>query len=250
MNPGMKRRVFIGSVAAGMPLLAGGALVAESAVPGAQHLHASDAGDPVFEQLLREMATVHNRARSGPRGEDARALAAQLRLVAVLGKTKELDDQIRRGISDLVARHGRDQVVHLPPDRPHMQQQLQQYGAEVDERAFTAPFAPDDATLSAGLAILEREGLTPTLERVAARLERLAPEFDERASPVVRVQDANYWQGYCSSIWGSYTEAQSFAGPICVVAKYVWFVEYGCAAAQLAALVLFFDWLWYCGYNA
>ena len=88
------RRVFVGSVAAGVPLLAGAGIKAfAQAGAAAPHNHpvAATAEDPVLRQLVREIAATHNAARARrPRGEDARALASQLRTLSVYAKQLDL----------------------------------------------------------------------------------------------------------------------------------------------------------------
>jgi hypothetical protein len=242
------RRMFVGSLAAAMPAAALWTTGVAAQGAAHAHLHGGDRiVDPVFEQLLREMAAVHNAARSGPRGEHARALAAHLRLVAAHGRANDLDGQVRSGVAELVAQHGRDGAMYLAPDRKQALEDLTRFGVKIDDQAFNYPFEPDYVMRSTALATLEREGLTPLFDRLAARLDRIAPELDNRLKQIVRIQDADYWEGYCTSMWGSYTEAQTFAGPVCAIANYLTFVSYACSAAQLAALVLFMAWAWNCG---
>jgi len=98
------RRVFVGSVAAGLPLLAGGAAVAQSSRGAAKGAaaKAEALSAKVLRQMAREQARAfHESKLGGARREHCRLAAANLRLVASL----ELDDLVRQGARKSAKEH-------------------------------------------------------------------------------------------------------------------------------------------------
>ena len=133
MRPEVGRRVFVGSVAAGLPLLASRtALLAQGGAMAHDH-GAIAAADPVIDQIVRQMALIHNSAQAGPRGTHARALASQLRMLTVYQRQQGIDDQARAAVKDMVDQQGRNALLYAEPDREMRRQAMQQYGFRPDE---------------------------------------------------------------------------------------------------------------------
>src|SRR5688572_23848088 len=224
METGMGRRVFVGSVVAGLPLLA--ASTSRSAAQSALHTaHAHldhTVPDPVLEHIVRQLAASHNGLRRQWTGEHVRAFAAQLRMLAVYGRTIDIDAQVKSGVAALVERDGRDGVLYADIDRDRMRAELKRYGALVDDRLLNTPLNLDHARRSAALDAFLASGVTPHWDRIASMLERLAPGLDRRVSNVVRVQtgyqDPEYWKGYCAELWEQYRETQFMATAMCAAA--------------------------------
>jgi hypothetical protein len=244
METGIGRRVFVGSVVAGLPLLAASSSrgAAQSALQTA-HTHLDPTiPDPVLEHIVRQLAAAHNGLRREQKGEHVRAFASQMRTLAVYGRTVEIDAQVKSGVSTLIERDGRDGVLYAEIDRERMWAELKRYGARADERVLSTPLRLDYDRRSAALNVLLASGLSNGWERTAATLERMAPELDRRFSTVVRVslQDAAYWEGYCKELWSQYQEAQLLAAALCASAALpivgAAFVPL-CVAHQLAALI-------------
>jgi hypothetical protein len=246
METRMGRRVFVGSVVAGLPLLAASTSrgAAQSALHTA-HAHLDNAvPDPVLEHIVRQLAAAHNNLRRERKGEHARAFASQLRTLAVYGRTVSIDAQVKSGVSTLVERDGRDGVLYTEIDRDRMRAELKRYGAQVDERLLNTPLDLDHARRSAALNLFLASGITPHWDRIATTLERLAPELDRRFSTVVRVQngfqDPEYWKGYCEELWAHYRETQFLAAALCASAALpivgAAFVPL-CVAHQVAATI-------------
>ena len=206
MDTSMGRRVFVGSVVAGLPLLASSSGRSFAQSGAAQtHVH-SGAGvvDPVLDHIARQLAFVYNSMRQDPRGEHVRAFASQLRTLAVYSRRIDLDAQLTSALHDLIERDGRDALLYREPDRDHLRAELKRYGLSIDNR-LSAPSNLDHAQRSAALASLLRGGVTGGWERMAAILERGAPEVDRRVIGLVRVSrqityDAAYWEGSCKEL--------------------------------------------------
>lgn len=240
----MGRRVFVGSVVAGLPLLAASTSrgAAQSALHTA-HTHLADTlPDPVIEHIVRQLAAAHNSLRREPKGEHARTCAAHLRTLAVYGRTIGIDAQVRGGVSALIERDGRDGVLYAEIDRERMRAELKRYGAQPDERVLNTPLSLDYSRRRAALDAFLASGITDSWDKTAATLERMAPELDRRFSTVVRVRqdDPAYWEGYCKEIWSQYQEAQLLAAALCASAALpivgTAFVPL-CIAHQMAALL-------------
>jgi hypothetical protein len=251
----MGRRVFVGSVVAGLPLLAlSTPRMAAQSGAGALHLHPDGiAADPVLEHICRQLAGLHNAIRRQPLGEHVRAAAAQLRTLAVYGRRIDVDAQMRAAVSALIERDGRDAVLYLERDLKSIRAKLKRFGAVPDERLLSVPNDLDYAARSAALDGLQRSGLTARWDRVATLLERGAPGIDRRPATIVRVRqdDADWWQGFCDQLWSEYKEVQLVSGAICGVALLpipIVQVAAGvlCVAQELAALILLIIYAGYC----
>lgn len=251
MKPEMGRRMFFGTMAAGLPLLAlwTPGLDAQGRAGTAPHDHggATVATDPVIDQLVKEIGRIHNTAPAGPRGEQARAFAAHLRTFSAYAKATGLDARLRTAASDVVSAQGRDTVLYAETDKSRVRRELEQRGFRVDNRLLTRPFDADYLTRSAALDELLSRGISPTLDRSATVLTNAAPELDRLAASLVRIQDAAYWQGYCDSIWHSYMQTQAQAGATCFIAEYLGFVGPTCVAMQATAMTFLTVWTFNCG---
>src|SRR6476659_16460 len=134
METGIGRRVFVGSIAAALPLVMTRGHLAAQAGTDAVHAHPTGGTiDPILEHLARQLATNHNAMRRDPRGEHLRAFAAHLRTLTVYGRQSGLDETVKARVAALVARDGRYNVLYLQPDRTHLLSELRAYGAQPDE---------------------------------------------------------------------------------------------------------------------
>jgi hypothetical protein len=241
--------MFVGSVVAGLPLLASTTRLGAQAGAGSLHQHANGAAaaDRVLEHIVRQLAGAHNSMRRQQRGEHMRAFAAQLRTLAVYSRQSGIDARVKEGISALIERDGRDRVLYVEVDRERVRADLKAYGVQLDERLLAAPITLDYEARSAALNGLLQAGGSLHLERVAAALERVAPGVDQRMASTVRVSqiyyDEEYWKGYCAELWNQYREAQFLAAALCASAALpVVGVAFApmCVAHQLAATFLAF----------
>jgi hypothetical protein len=250
------RRVFVGSVVAGVPLLASAGMKAfAQSGAAAPHNHpaaAAAAEDPVLRHLVREIAATHNAARARrPRGEDARALSAQLRTLAVYGKQIDLDGRVRTAVAELVAAQGRETVMFHEVERATRKKSLEGFGFKVEPRALDYAINPDYGTRAAALDALLTGGVSPTWQRMAATLDQMAPELDRRGGDIVAVsarQDAVWYGAFCDALWREYEMAQLMAAPICWGAALPMgaFLAPACVALEGGAMALLFIYLFYC----
>ena len=243
METSIGRRVFVGSVVAGLPLLAS---TARGAALGPQttHVHATGGGaDLVIDHIVRQMAAAHNGLRREPKGEHLRAFAAQLRTLAVYGRSIGVDSKQKSAITTLIQREGRDAVLYAEPDRAQIRAELKAIGAQPDERLLNAPRALDYKARNAALNAFLASDPTALWEELATALERVAPELDRRMTSVLRVsrQDDAFWEGYCYALWEYLKEVQWLGDAHCVVAVLPVIgvaIMPLCISYQLAALML------------
>ena len=253
METGIGRRMFVGSITAALPLMVTRGHLAAQAGGGAAHSHpTAETVDPILEHLARQLATNHNAMRRDPRGEHLRSFAAHLRTLTVYARQSGLDETVKSRVAALVARDGRYNVMYLEPDRKHLLSELRAYGAQPDEKLLNATVTLDYAARGAALDSLLQSGITGRLERLAAILDRMAPEIDRRSAGVLRASrqtDADYWAGYCKQLWSEYSEVQFLTGALCASALIpVIGIAFApiCIAHQLAATMLALVYGVYC----
>jgi hypothetical protein len=237
----------VGSVAAGLPLLAGkSGLLAQAG--GLAHDHgAIAAADPVIDQIVRQIALIHNSAQAGVRGTHARALASQLRMLTVYQRQQGIDGQARAAVKDMVERHGRNALLYAEPDQEMRRNTMQQYGFRPDDRALNVPLDATHAAREATLDDLLTHGITPAYERLAATLETLAERLDHRRGNVATIaQDEEWWAGYCAELYKQFQYAQLFALPWCLTARYFAWAAPTCLALEGGAMVLLIAYLYGC----
>lgn len=247
------RRVFVGSVVAGLPLIAGAGArtLAQSRGAAGQHEHAADnSSDPVFDHLLREMAAVHNRMQRSIRGEDARAFASQLRTLAVYARAQDLDDKIKAALNETIRREGRTAVLYREHDPNAARQELARYGFQFPRQGDAAR-APDFRVRAGVLDAVLAAGATPQWVRLADLLERIAPEIDRRNGSIVRVglmrQDAAYWSGFCAQLDKELADIAEVVALFCGAVLWAGiFMQYQCMAATAAYSTMLAAKIAYC----
>lgn len=248
MKSEVGRRVFIGSMAAGVPALAGwkaGAFAQSAGVP--PHDHAGAGGDALVEYIARQIATIHNAARSGPRGEHALALAAHLRLLSVYARQVDMDGHLREAIRSRIDREGRNAVLYAEPDPEQRRALMQRYGFRPDPRLEQYPVNPTHTMREAALESLLRDGITPVFDRIATLAELVARPLDRARASIVTIQDdRDWWAGYCTELWNQYQTAQMLATPFCWAAAYWIWVGPSCIALEGGASFLLLIYLAQC----
>jgi hypothetical protein len=247
MRPEVGRRVFVGSVMAGLPLLASkSTLLAQGG--GIAHDHSAlAASDPVTDQIVRQIALIHNSAQAGPRSAHARALAAQLRMLGVYQRQLRIDDHARAAVQELVERDGRNAILYAEPDLEGRLKAMQQYGFRPDDRVRDFPVNPTHAAREAALDELLTHGITPSYDRIAATLEKAAERLDRRRGGMVTVaQDDAWWAGFCGELWSEYQYAQLMALPWCLTARYFAWAAPACLSLEGGAMVLLLVYLYSC----
>ena len=234
MNAAVNRRVFVASVAAGLPALAGAAYGRPALVGrGHDHVTAGADADAVLDHVVRELAVIHNRGKArGFSGEDARAIAAQLRTAAVRSGQVGIDAAATSGVQRLIRSRGRDAVLAIDIDRARMKAQLERYSIEVDDRWFAAGL-PDHAMRRKALDILIGGGVTDVLTHATRVFDKLGSVLDAHAGAVTRVrrvQSDPSWWAICSQLAGEIAMLWGQAIPICEASEIVPGLDIVCAA--------------------
>jgi len=221
MNAEVNRRVFVASVAAGLPALASAAYGRAASVGGG-HDHAATAADAdaVLDHVVRELAVIHNRGtQHGFTGEDARAIAAQLRTAAVRSWQIGIDATAKKGVQHLIRSRGRNAVQSMGIDTGKMKARLKLYGIEVDERWLDARGLDarplDDNARHEAIEALVDGGVTGVLMHAAGMFENIGSSLDRVTAGVRRVQFDPAWYSFC---WGLLVEIQTLiltAGAVC-----------------------------------
>ena len=199
MSAEVGRRVFVGSVVAGLPMLGGGVpgALAQRAQPGARRR------DPILAQITAEMkAAVRAASRSGS-GEHPRRLAASLRMLAAWGAANDIDDAVRNALGDAVARQGRDAVLRREMDEQMFAAEAREFGVDLTK---VPPFRPvDAATREKVFNELLTTGATARWRDLADLLDRAAAGLDTRAAAqqrgVVLASAAQADPAACASMW-------------------------------------------------
>ena len=205
MRAEVGRRAFVTSVATGLPLIAGGAALAQSGAGGAAKARPGvTRPDPMLDLTLRELGRIHRRARQRQHvsGEDARAAAAQLRMMTVYARQVDLDQPFKQALRTAVARRGADAVLLERPDRDRITADLKQR-YDIDARGQWVDAPADYATRAAALERLQRDGVSAIFERVSALLEKTSLEIDKQGTdPLVlrRIQHGAWYQGFCNQL--------------------------------------------------
>ena len=253
MNADVSRRVFVGSVAAGLPLVAGAFQGTHaSPVAGQSHDHAAANNlDPVFDHVIAEMAVIHQRMQvRGPRGEDARAIAAQLRTALVRSEQVGLDTPTKKALGDLIRSRGRDAVLYIELDKARAKARLKQYGIQADDRWFDSN-AVDYNTRTLALDSLARRGVSQVLERAAATFGAIGGELDKVGAVTARVRrvqsDPAWYIGYCEQLASEINRLTIDAALVCGIGSFFPVLDPVCGMLTIAIGIQMGMYRAYCG---
>ncbi|HEY1304183.1 MAG TPA: hypothetical protein VGF24_11570 [Vicinamibacterales bacterium] len=236
MNANVNRRMFVRSVAAGVPVLAGTAYGLAVASPS-KHEHDREGSgdfDPVFDHVVREIASVIDLARQrGFAGEDARAVAAQLRFAIVRGAQIGIDGVAKKALRSLTrSPHGPS--LTLDVDTARVKAQLKRYGMEVDDRWFRSA-RRDDAARRKALDVLANDGVTGVLSHAAGILETMGTSIDRVQGPVRRVQIDSF---VCWPLLAEIEVIAVEAAAVCAVSSVEPGLDVACATMQATVSAL------------
>ncbi|HLG59440.1 MAG TPA: hypothetical protein VI485_29140 [Vicinamibacterales bacterium] len=250
MNAEVSRRIFVGSVAAGLPLLAGaGAQSFAQSAKGAAHVHPADSGAPdaVLEHITRQLAGIHNRAKDrGVTGEDARAIAAHFRTMTVYAAQIGLDDRTKKAFGALLKARGKEAALYVGVDKAAMRKELKRYGIDADERTLD-PQAVDHVTRVRSRDDLLKSGLTGVLTRAAVTFDTIATELDRRGGQTARVVRVQTWEtGFCQQMNREMIRLQMDAAFVCAASFYYFALTGACAMITAAIGVQSGVYLYYC----
>jgi|RhiMethySRZTD1v2_1073278.scaffolds.fasta_scaffold07181_2 hypothetical protein len=241
--------MFVGSVAAGIPLVVSSAAhsLAHSAT-GQPHIHRGvGATDTVFEHATRQLAALVNKVRrSGVAPEDVRLAAAHFGTLAVYGQGAGIDTQTSRAVRDLIRSKGRDAVLDLDVDHARVVAELKPFGVDIDRRWLT-PHVVDRGIRARALDDLSRNGVTGMFARAVSAFEHIAAELDRRGGRLTGVRlvqvDDSWKAEFCGRLWLDVSVQAAHAAMLCAAMLYMPGMEAECAFAQMA--VMFFLAIYY-----
>jgi len=178
MSVEVGRRVFVGSVVAGLPILAAG-----PEVSWAQGGNDAVARDPVALQLIDDMKSSVRALSRGSSGEQARRFASSLRLFAAWGASHQFDARVQETLLGVIAREGRDALVHRDMDAAMFRAEAREAGFD-GTSVVPLPIMPpaDYALRERVLADLLTRGATPYWQEVARTLEAASALMDRQAA--------------------------------------------------------------------
>jgi len=225
MNAVVSRRIFVGSVASGLPLLAGvahGGIAASARGQAHDHAVAADGIDLTFEHIVKEVAAIINRGQArGFSGEDARAMAAQLRAAAVRSTQLRLDAPVQHGVNDLIRQRGRDAVLQLEMDRADVAAHLKRYGIRADNRRPDPPTL-DVAARERVIDSLVAGGMTGVFGNAAGTFDNIAAALDTNGARSLGARRVQYDPTtrfiFCAQVVLQISVLEAQAAVVCLLA--------------------------------
>ena len=180
MSVEVGRRVFVGSVAAGLPLLAGGGTTLAFAQ---RRTGSKRVQDPVFDQSLTDMkGAVRSLSQAGS-GEQARRLASSLRVFAAWGASKQFDSRVKDTIRNIIARDGRQALLRRNIDRGMFRAEARDLGFDARSNVpVLEPAIVDDAQRQKIVDDLLTNGVTGRWRQLADTLDAAAAALDRQAA--------------------------------------------------------------------
>jgi hypothetical protein len=223
MKPEVGRRVFVGSVVAGLPLLAtaGSRLLAQSTSGGgaatALHNHGAIAEgsallsssqvtlaqsrDPINNELQRQLKLLVPQVRKG-RHAAARQVAGLMRISSVQA-AHALDAQLKVHLRRAINEYGKSGfLINHGYSHERLKKELAEYGVSPDQLPSTITYATKERVLDALLA----SGLSAYLTKVAEVLDIFATQMETRGPLIPVALQAEQNQSKCQQLWG-YVEA-------------------------------------------
>lgn len=204
MTSGDSRRAFVSSF-----LLAGGSVAAfgksfQGQVPAA--LGRSD--DALFEHIQQQLAflTSDAKGRSGfLSAEDAAMAAALMRVCAVYGRERQLDETAHRAMNSQVAAIGRDGLLNLSADLSGLRSAMRRKGFVISDRLIDEIRRSDTTTRTSALGAVQGGQATEVCERLAEAFEAAATRMANDRRTVRRVSSADEaWCSFLVSQWTMY----------------------------------------------
>jgi hypothetical protein len=235
MEGQVDRRVFFGSVVAGLPLLAaeGSRMFAQSSsrfgAAAAAHQHdavvegslgsASQAAiartrDPINDELQRQMKLLMPQIRKGHHAA-ARQVAGLMRISSVQA-AQTLDVQLDQHLRQAINQYGKSNfLINHTASHESMKKELAEYGVSPNQLPFTT-YATKERVLDGLLA----SGLSAYLLKVADAMEMAAAHMEARG-PLVAVvfsQAPDETSQKCQEALGHLQAAEAAAAVACGLA--------------------------------
>jgi hypothetical protein len=203
----------------------------------------------VFDHVVGEIAAVLNRARGrGFIGEDARAVAAQLRTAIVRASEIDIDPPAKRAVQNLIRVRGGDAVFAPETDRARAKALLKRYNIDADDRWLDVS-GLDDRTRNMALDGLVNDGITGALTRAVDAFENLAVTLDRMPGATSRVRRVQFdfnWYSFCWPLLADIQVYAAQASAICAAVPWYPGLETACAAMQAAVSALSAAYYAYC----
>ena len=168
MNSVVNRRVFVGTVAAGLPLLVTGGAATAAQRGSARTV---DIGaDALERELVRQIRENVGGMRGLRRGESARRLAATLRFAAADFARQGVDARVKNLLEAAVRQDGEEAFL------------LRQVDPAAELRAFGITRVPvqvaDYAARKRAVREILANGVTPTILAIADQFDGVSRDFD------------------------------------------------------------------------
>jgi hypothetical protein len=243
MNETVSRRVFVGSVAAGLPLMVSNSSGSITALPAdTGHRHVADQEpDVMFDHTIRRMAAITNKLRvHGAAPEDVRLAAAHLGTLAIYTQQSGLDVRVAIAMRDLARAQSDGQALELDIDRSRMRAALKRYGVDFDERSFNIP-RPDAKAQERAIDALFSQGLTGMFTRNASMMERAAVALDRRRGGAtgIRLVQLDDWRlQVCPQLMNDIVRLSAEAAAACAATIFIPQIDAACVMAEMSLLVM------------
>lgn len=180
MSVEVGRRVFVGSVAAGLPLLVG----ATATLAGAQRQGgAARVRDPIVDQVLADMKGAVRGLSKASSAEQTRRLASSLRVLAAWGASNQFDARVQETIRGVIRRDGRQGLLRQDVDRAMFKAEARELGFE-GTSVVPLPVIPsvDYAARDRIVDDILANGVTAHWKTLADTLDAAAASLDRTAS--------------------------------------------------------------------
>jgi hypothetical protein len=180
MSVEVGRRVFVASVTAGLPLLAGGG----ATLAFAQRRNgAARIKDPVVDQLLADMKQSVRSLSKASSAEHTRRLASSLRVLAAWGASQQFDVRVKDTIRGVIARDGRQALLRRNIDRGMFRAEARDLGFDARSNVpVPEPAVVDDAQRQKIIDDLLANGVTGHWRQLADTLDAAAAALDRQAA--------------------------------------------------------------------
>lgn len=236
--------MFVGSVAAGLPLLVSASSASSLEPPAGQghrHLATDEAPDVMFDHASRRLASIVNKVRHhGPTAGDVRLVAAHCSMLAIYAQQSGIDARMRVAIRELLGSQGGREMLTRSTDRARMRTRLERYGVVVEEHVINTVRA-DEKTRRRAADDLLRLGLTGVFTGIASICERTADGLDRHgahASVIRFIQDDDWRTQFCAALWAEVQRLTALAVVSCAATVGVPQIDLTCAIAEMSLLVI------------
>ena len=231
------RRAFVGTVAAGLPMLAGAAVLAQTTRgPARERQRGARRRDRLFDHLVSQLVRVHNRSRArGLTGEDSRTVAETLRTLTIYAPQIALDEQVRQGVAAAVQRQGREAVLYAEPDMTAMRDELAHLGVAPGSIEFGKFGPPDDTVRRKVLDELLSAGVSPRFIALSTVFDELATARDRFAgrSPGFRRAQYGYSGEECQRLRSQIDYLEAEVAIVCGAAVFFPALAGACGALSV-----------------